>query len=573
MQEDAFINFRVISNLLAGHGPVFNIGERIEAYSDPLWLFVLAALHGMLPFVSLEWLSVVLGLGGVTGGVVFGGRAIQRLGGSRGDGLLLPVGLLVFSVVAGVWEFSTSGLEMGMVFCWIGLTFWLLVRTEARRNSALWCAFIAGLGPLLRPELILMSGVFLAGLAVVVASPGWAGPTSVWRRYLVPLLAAVFLPVLYELWRMAYFALLVPNTGLAKSGTSSWWSQGFTYLWNFVSPYTLWLPLTLAVPLVVPRIRRWWSRGDRTGVVVLLTPVVAALADTLYVVHVGGDYMHARLLLPAFLSLCLVLYVGVVQLRSLLVVPLIGIVIWSVVCAGWLRWDPGALFGPAFSAVHGIDNERSFSIYVAKSPHPITTTDWYSSQRQRCRTATVACPHFTSTGDDYRQTAAIAAQRGEQVMLVVTNRLQTWIPQDIRAARSSLPFHMAVNLTNIGFVGYVSGPQVYIFDALSLANPIGSHINDLVRQARPGANKIIGPAWMVGRLGVPGEALPAGAPSAQSIVAARRALTCPPLSSYLRAITGPMSISQGLSNITHSIKYTTMTFSSDPTRAAQELCR
>src|ERR1019366_9356827 len=35
VQDDAFINFRIITNLLAGNGPVFNVGERVEVYSDP----------------------------------------------------------------------------------------------------------------------------------------------------------------------------------------------------------------------------------------------------------------------------------------------------------------------------------------------------------------------------------------------------------------------------------------------------------------------------------------------------------------------------------------------------------
>ena len=34
--DDAFIDFRIVANLLAGHGPVFNLGERIEAYTNPL---------------------------------------------------------------------------------------------------------------------------------------------------------------------------------------------------------------------------------------------------------------------------------------------------------------------------------------------------------------------------------------------------------------------------------------------------------------------------------------------------------------------------------------------------------
>ena len=135
VQEDAFINFRIIGNLLAGHGPVYNIGERVEVYSDPLWLYLQAGLHEVLPFISLEWMSVVLGLGSTAGGVILAGRAIQRLGGSQGEGLVFPDGLLMFSVVAGVWEFATSGLEMGLVFLWIGLSFWLLVRVECHRES------------------------------------------------------------------------------------------------------------------------------------------------------------------------------------------------------------------------------------------------------------------------------------------------------------------------------------------------------------------------------------------------------------------------------------------------------
>ena len=172
VQEDAFINFRIIGNLLAGHGPVYNVGERVEAYSDPLWLFLLAAVHGLVPVVSIEWTSVVLGLVSTAVGVVLAGRATQRLAGPRSDGLVLPIGLLVFAVVAGVWEFVTSGLEMGVVFAWIGLTYWLLVRTFDRRDSALWCAFVIGLGSLIRPELVLMCAAFLVGLGLVVRAPG-----------------------------------------------------------------------------------------------------------------------------------------------------------------------------------------------------------------------------------------------------------------------------------------------------------------------------------------------------------------------------------------------------------------
>ena len=43
--EDAFIHFRVVSNLLAGHGPVFNLAERVEASTSPAWVGLLALVR------------------------------------------------------------------------------------------------------------------------------------------------------------------------------------------------------------------------------------------------------------------------------------------------------------------------------------------------------------------------------------------------------------------------------------------------------------------------------------------------------------------------------------------------
>jgi arabinofuranosyltransferase len=552
VQEDAFINFRIIANMAAGHGPVFNVGERVEVYSDPLWLFLLAGLHAALPWLSLEWISVVLGLMGTAAGVVLGGRGVQRLISGRDGGVTLPIGLLIFSVVAGVWEFATSGLEMGLTFCWIGLGFWLLVRTDRLKTSATWCAFVLGLGTLIRPELILMSIVDLVALAIVVKSAGWRGPTSPGRRYLVPLAAAIALPVLYEIWRMTYFALVVANTALAKSAASSRWSQGFTYAWNFVAPYALWIPLALAIPLVAVRISHWWTRHDRLGVVVLATPLVAAIVDLLYVARVGGDYQHARLLLPGFMALCLPLSVGTKQLRTLVVIPVVGIVIWSVACGGWLRFSTGGFY----RSDHGITDERTIWITATSSPHPVVAADYHNQ-----------------LGAYLRRQAAKDKARSKQV-LIAESILVSGVPHqpvDLQPASTALPVSLVVALGAIGVTGYLAGPNVYVFDQFSLANPIGSHFQVAAR-GRPGHEKYIGTDWLFARFGAPTAVLPAGV-SARSVAAARKALGCAPLSTYLRAITSPWGFSRAVSDFAHALTYSTMTFSSQPITAESELCR
>lgn len=58
--DDGFINLRVTSHLVHGNGPVFNMGERVEAVTSPLWVAVLAVADLTTP-VRLEWIAVLLG--------------------------------------------------------------------------------------------------------------------------------------------------------------------------------------------------------------------------------------------------------------------------------------------------------------------------------------------------------------------------------------------------------------------------------------------------------------------------------------------------------------------------------
>ncbi len=559
VDEDAFINFRIIDNLLAGHGLVFNVGERVEVNSDPLWLFTLVVLHEVLPFLDLEWLSVALGLGCTAAGFLAGGRAIQHLMAERDEATtVLPVGLLIVSVVAGVWEFSTSGLEMSMVFLWIGASYLLLVRYARRRRGALVVAFVMGLGTLVRPELVLMTIVFVAALLWVMAAPGVASRRSWLVRALFAVAVALALPVLFELFRMGYYGLLVPNTGLAKAGGSAWWSQGFTYLWNFLSPYTLWLPLICCLPFLVLPVRRWWRGGDRVGVVVLLAPLVAGLVDVVYVVHLGGDYMHARLLLPGFFALCLPIAVPLRRQTAPMALALGVIAVWSVICAGWLRFVPPPVRSLNPQTVY-ISNERNNWISATGNSHPITAADYAKALSGQA-------------GSDLARLAR-RVPAGRQDMLVVTNAFAPIGTAARLPAHSSLPFRLAVNVPAIGVIGFLAGPQVYIFDAYSLANPIGSH-TVIVHHARPGHEKFIGPAWMVARFGTAGERAPSldGQLAAYQVSSARRALACAPLSDYLRATTSALTASRFFSNMVHSLGWTRFSFSAVPSRAAVELC-
>ena len=59
--EDAFIFFRYVDNFVKGNGLVFNVGERVEGFTSPFWVFVLSFFRIILGW-ELRQIAIVLGL-------------------------------------------------------------------------------------------------------------------------------------------------------------------------------------------------------------------------------------------------------------------------------------------------------------------------------------------------------------------------------------------------------------------------------------------------------------------------------------------------------------------------------
>jgi arabinofuranosyltransferase len=238
--DDGFINFRYVDQIRHGNGPVFNAGERVEAFTSPLWLGLLLFLDLILP-VRLEWIAVLSGLVLTAAGIVFAAAGASRLWRHVvGDGPTFPAGLLVFAALPPVWDFATSGLDNALGVAWLGASWWALCwrvfpqGTRPAGQMTPWgTCLLIGLGPLVRPELGLMTAAFLGVLLFAEAS---------WRGRVRLVAWALALPLAYEIFRMAYYAAIVPNSALAKEAGASQWGRGWSYLVDFAEPYYLWIP-------------------------------------------------------------------------------------------------------------------------------------------------------------------------------------------------------------------------------------------------------------------------------------------------------------------------------------------
>ena len=48
VSDDAYITFRTVDNFLAGYGLRWNVGERVQTYTHPLWMFLVSGATAVL---------------------------------------------------------------------------------------------------------------------------------------------------------------------------------------------------------------------------------------------------------------------------------------------------------------------------------------------------------------------------------------------------------------------------------------------------------------------------------------------------------------------------------------------
>jgi arabinofuranosyltransferase len=554
--EDAFISLRVVRHILAGHGPVFNVDERVEAYTHPLWVAILSiwGLFGL----PLEYGAVILGISFSLIGLVAAQAAAFHLiratpaGGEPAQRLIVPFGAVVFVAVPVVWDFVTSGLESGLIFGWLGVSYLLLVRVGLRRPEQrtrrvlLTTAVVLGLGPLVRPDL----AVFSAGLLLALAVMQLGLPR---RQALFSMLslavAAGALPVAYQIFRMGYFAALVPNTALAKEAGEANWAQGRIYLADFVGTYELWIPLVPVMVWLGVLLARAVARHERTMALLLATPVVLALVHALWVMRVGGDFMHGRFLLPALFGLLLpVMLVEMplprarMRVAYLAPVAMAVVVVWAGVAT--------TLRVPYLERIadNGLADERSIYADNSGHPHPVTLDD-YMNMRQP----------WPRNGRAWRERADEYAR----VLIADLDEYALREGIDARVGAAALEW-------NVGLAGYAAGVETTIVDRYALSSAIGSR-QRVEERGRPGHEKSVDAAWGIAQYT---DATPQETPytNAEAVEAARAALGCGELSELMDAIREPLDAERFLDNIRLSWTQRDFRIAPNPVTARAELC-
>jgi hypothetical protein len=279
--DDAFVSLRYAENLVLGHGLVYNPGEYVEGYTNLLWTLVLAAALALgAPAVGS---SQALGIAAYLALALLLFAESRRR--TREEGAsFLPLAAGAVLVSPDLHQWASGGLETSL-FTALALAGVLRSRALARSDrGAVATGALFSLLVLTRLD----GALFAAAAAAGLLADGR-------RRAALRLLAPVALTIaLWSAWKLAYYGELLPTAFYSKSVLRPYYGQGLVYLGLYLAR-NAWLPVALAAVAVWRWRAAGRASGDRDGAVLL----GSALLYLAYVVHVGGDFMFGRRIVPA----------------------------------------------------------------------------------------------------------------------------------------------------------------------------------------------------------------------------------------------------------------------------------
>jgi arabinofuranosyltransferase len=414
LNDDAYITFRTVDNFVNGYGLTWNPDERVQAYTHPLWMFLLAGVYSLTQevFYTSQWLSI--GISTLT--VLF---IAGRIAPSPAAAVLT---LLIFIFSKAFIDYSTSGLENPLTH--LLLTIFLFVYFRLHRDESprlFWLALLAALGLLNRLDTALF---YFPPLLWVI----WQ---SRHQRPFIPL-ATGFLPLLFwEIFSIIYYGFPLPNTAYAKAvyagiPTSDLARQGLLYLQNSLK----WDPITLLVIAIALLLTLWQfsqslrnnSASDRLKSIAVALGILFYL---LYVIKIGGDFMSGRFLTAPLLVAVILLLEANLRFRQ----------------AGWLT-------AALLLTILGL---------TSKEPALLNGLDFGSrpQDEDNIRDEDIADERLYY----YPFTGLLNPQR----------QSHPWQEQGQEIHDQGPP---VLEHGNIGFLGFHAGPHIHIVDRNGLADPL-----------------------------------------------------------------------------------------------------
>jgi arabinofuranosyltransferase len=412
LSDDAFITLRTIDNFVHGYGLRWNVLERVQTYTHPLWMLLLLGVYSVTREAFHTTLAVSVTLSMAT--CLWVAHVARR---SNGSGAVLVLGLALSRCYV---DYSTSGLENPLSHL-LTVAFYVFVVSHRQERSAgtrlAWGAFLTGLCVVNREDTLLL---FLPTLILGVFREG-VPRKDVLRAFVGGAVA----PLLWTAFSVIYYGFPFPNTAYAKLNVqiprSALALRGLQYVFDFLTHDPL--SAAFVVTLLALIVRRGSARDRAWGF-----GIVLYLA---YVVVIGGDFMSGRFFSMPVLMSALWLIENVPTWKPLTSISVALAMIGLMLCPRHPLWSPPDAKLEAINVWQGtgIVDERLY----------------------------------------YFPTASLVYDHP-------THSIRPWHERALEGLELRLAGHRVVERAAVGYIGYFAGPEVHIIDTWALCDPLLSRI-------------------------------------------------------------------------------------------------
>jgi hypothetical protein len=281
--DDAMVSMRYARNLVNGEGLVWNPGERVEGFTNPLWVFFMAVVH-LLP-LSDKFISLPVQIAGVLFFIACLYFTLKIAEEIRPDAAvpLLAVGLTAFYAQLSTW--NLLGMEVSGLLPIATAAVWMAIKVLKEGRFSPWLYLLLGVGTLVRMDMAVLFLAILVFMSVFDAANR--------QKHL---LWGIGLLVVFSggqtLLRHWYYGEWLPNTYYLKVTGAPVWLMVKNGLYVFLKFVWRFNPVLFTLPFIYALTWRTASTWREKSVVLLLAWVFVSFCA--YSIYVGGDSWESK---------------------------------------------------------------------------------------------------------------------------------------------------------------------------------------------------------------------------------------------------------------------------------------
>ena len=248
LSDDGLITFRTLEHFVNGDGLRFNLAERVQSYTHPLWLFLLAPVY----FATGEAFYTPILVSLLVSAMAVAGLLVAPL--REGRWLVASAALACLLSSKAFVDYTTSGLETPLSYLLLAIGVHVALSQPKRLGTL---ALVTSLAFVNRMDSVLL---LLPPLLLLLASEV-RGPTPT-RKWLGSLLLASTPALSWLAFATFYYGTPLPNTFYAKLATGidgallreqGLFFLGHSFRFDLVTPAVILLSLCLAAVVAARR--------------------------------------------------------------------------------------------------------------------------------------------------------------------------------------------------------------------------------------------------------------------------------------------------------------------------------